>query len=82
MPTIKPVPKHDPTDAEWPAFVAWATSRPSFRPDAALGAIPGLGGAVVLGKHPQTLAELVERWRSLGRPVPSPGRRPRLSVTS
>ena len=55
------------------AFVAWATSRPSYvactRRSAPEGAyVEAIGGHLKLRGRYQTEQDLVDRWRSLGRP--------------
>lgn len=63
------------TERELPDFVAWATTRAGFRAGATEHAIPELGGAYHYGRIPQSLEDLVERWRSLGCPAPYRPRR-------
>jgi hypothetical protein len=75
MPTIRSIPTHPLTARERPSFVAWATSRPGFRPGASSGVIPELGGAYLVHHRPVPLQALVARWRELGSPVRSTRRR-------
>lgn len=78
MPTIQRVPTTPLDDQERPGFIVWARSRPQFRacPEPIHGGCctPFIAGKVSQGRRPQALADLVERWRSLGRPIPSAGR--------
>jgi len=72
MPTIKTISREPLSEAELPAFRAWAQSRPGFRATSAAHEwyIPEIRGGFMYARRVLTLAELVERWRSLGRPQP------------
>jgi hypothetical protein len=67
------------TDDERPVFIAWARSRTQFIPRMADGQDIGrrsiqresldlIGGTITIRRVVQSVDELVDRWRSLGRP--------------
>jgi len=71
VPIIAAVPRHPLTPEELPLIRAWAQSRAAFRPDAdPPDGIPEINGGYSYGGRFLSLDELVEKWRSLGRPEP------------